>query len=222
MRETGVTGLKEINRSCHIVRTTLSTGNERNRMSKLVTLLILGLFLCSCGPLYYGYLPGTDYKLLQPTAPIDLRGKSFAVEFKDGRGQNDKIDCSEYTLDRETELEGALGERYFREAVTSMIQGAHGKIDPASPHKMVVELQGVSFKLIGVVYGVAHGFVQFKVTSPFLNKTYCSDMTDNDEDAPLKWYSLVTRKTASRLMVSGSMRRATENFVKDLASSPVQ
>ncbi|BEH09431.1 MULTISPECIES: hypothetical protein [Geobacter] len=52
---------------------------------------------------------------------------------------------------------------------------------------IMVELEGLSFKLIGAGYIVAHGFVQFKVSSSFLNKAYCSDMTDHDEDAPLEW-----------------------------------
>lgn len=191
-------------------------------MKRLIALLVLACFLCSCGPLYYGYLPGTDYKMLKPKKDIDLQGKSFNIEFRDSRGIINKINCSEYTLDRETELEGALGAQYFRETLTAMIQGSNGKIDPASPNKITVDLEGLSFKLIGAIYIVTHGFVQFKVTSSLLNKTYCSDMTDHDVDAPLKWYSLVTRKSASRLMVSGSMRRASENFVKELASSYVQ
>jgi hypothetical protein len=99
-----------------------------------------------------------------------------------------------------------------------MIQNSNGKIDATSPKKITVELKGLSFRLIGAIYIVAHGFVQFDVTSPSLGKTYCSDMTDHDPDAPLKWYSVVTRKTATRVIVSGSMRRAVENFVRDLAA----
>jgi hypothetical protein len=41
-------------------------------------------------------------------------------------------------------------------------------------------------------------------------------MKDSDPDAPLKWYSFVTRKTGSRLIVSGSLRRAIEDFLKDM------
>lgn len=52
---------------------------------------------------------------------------------------------------------------------------------------IMVELEGLSFKLIGAGYIVAHGFVRFKVSSPFLNRTYCSDMMDHDGDAPLEW-----------------------------------
>lgn len=157
--------------------------------------------------------------MLEPHEKVDLKGKSFNIQFVDGRGSKTKMNCSDYTLDRETELEGDLGANYFRQSVLAMIRGSNGKIDPQSPNQVVVELEAESFKLIGAVYIVAHGFTQFKVTSPFLSKTYCTDMTDHDEDAPLRWYSLVTRKTGSRLMVSGATRRATEDFVKDLADS---
>lgn len=187
-------------------------------MKRIVVLIFLAGLLCSCGPLYYGFLPGTDYMMLKPEKEIDLKGKSFNVEFRDNRKDVNKIACSEYSLDRETELEGRLGAQYFRESMKAMIEGSNGKIDAASPNRVVVELEGVSFKLIGAGYIVAHGLVQFKVASSFLNKTYCSDMTDHDDDAPLKWYSVVTRKTASRLMVSGSVRRATESFIRDLAN----
>jgi hypothetical protein len=188
---------------------------------KSLFLLIATCLLCSCGPLYYGYLPGTDYKILEPQEKIDLKGKSFDIQFVDSRGSKNRISCSDYSLDRETELEGDLGANYFRQSALAMIQGSNGKIDPLSPNKVVVELEGTSFKLIGAIYAVAHGFTQFKVTSSFLSKTYCADMTDHDEDAPLKWYSLVTRKTGSRLMVSGATRRAAEHFVKDLAASNI-
>lgn len=188
-------------------------------MKKHFALCILSLFLCSCSTLYYGYLPGTEYKLLKPMGAIDLKGKAFNIEFKDGRGSRDHISCSDYTLDRLTELEGSPGMEFLRQAIVTMIEASNGKVDSSAPDKVVVELDGLSFKLIGAVYIVAHGFVEFKVTSPLLNKTYCSDMTDHDADAPLKWYSLVTRKTATREIVSGSMRRAVESFVKDLAES---
>lgn len=188
-------------------------------MKRFIVICIFSLFMCSCSTLYYGYLPGTEYKMLKPMAEIDLKGKAFNIELKDSRGSNDHISCSEYTLDRETELEGNVGMEYLRQSVISMIQNSNGKVDSCAPDNLIVELQGLSFKLIGAGYIVAYGFVEFKATSSYLNKTYCSDMTDHDEDAPLKWYSLVTRKTATREIVSGSMRRAVESLVKDLAGS---
>ena len=186
-------------------------------MKKTIFLLIAStISLCSCSTLYYGYLPGTEYKFLKPINNMNLEGKSFSINFKDNRGDTNRISCSELTLDRKTELEGDLGMQYLSESVISMIKNCNGKIDPNSPDKFTIELEGLSFELIGVGYIVAHGLVQFKVTSASLNKTYCSDMTDSDSDSPLKWYSLTTRQSGSRMMVSGAMRRSVENFAKDL------
>lgn len=188
-------------------------------MKKIFAFCILSLFLCSCSALYYGYLPGTEYKVMKPMTEIDLKGKAFNIEFKDARGSANRISCSEFTLDRGTELEGSLGMEYLRQSVVMMIQNSNGKVESSAPNILVVELKGLSFNLIGFGYIVPHGFVEFSVTSPYLNKTYCSDMTDHDEDSPIKSYSFATRKSASRLIVSGSMRRAVENFVKNLAES---
>lgn len=105
---------------------------------------------------------------------------------------------------------------YFTGYVVKMVANSNGTIDPKSSTKITVRLEGLSFRLIGYGFARAHGLVQFTVSSHFSEKTYCSDMTDRDEDAPLKWYSLVTRKTGARVIVSGSLRRAVESFVKDL------
>lgn len=60
---------------------------ERNKMKRIVALTFLACLLCSCGPLYYGFLPGTDYKMLKPEKEIDLKGKSYSVEFRDSRNE---------------------------------------------------------------------------------------------------------------------------------------
>jgi hypothetical protein len=189
---------------------------SRPQDMRKLALFSLIFFVTSCAPLYYGYLPGTDYKYYKPQQTIDLKGRNFDIIFIDARGAFNKIDCSELALDRHTELEGELGFMYFCGYVVKMVTNSNGRIDPDSPNKIVVRLDGLSFRLLGFGQAVAHGLVQFSVSSEFLKKTYCSDMTDRDKDAPLKWYSLVTRKTGSRLIVSGSLRRAVETFVKDL------
>jgi hypothetical protein len=184
---------------------------------KKLGLLFLLFFMTSCAKtLYYGYLPGTDYKYYKPQQTIDLGGGSFDFVFIDARGTSTKINCSEVTLDRQTELEGELGFMYFSGYVMKMVANSNGMIDPNSSNKIVVRLEGLSFRLIGYGFARAHGLVQFSVSSHSFKKTYCSDMTDRDGDAPLKWYSLVTRKTGARVIVSGSVRRAVESFVKDL------
>lgn len=184
---------------------------------KILCLLFLLFFMNSCAQThYYGYLPGTDYKYYEPQQTINLGGRNFDFVFIDARGSFNKINCSEVILDRQTELEGKLGFLYFSGYIMKMVTNSNGIIDPNSSNKITIKLEGLSFRLIGYGFARAHGLVQFSISSHFFKKTYCSDMTDRDEDAPLKWYSLVTRKTGARVIVSGSLRRAVESFVKDL------
>ncbi len=179
-------------------------------------LVILFFALMSCSTAKYGFLPGTDYKFYKPIQNIDLQGARLSLEFVDNRDNRDSIVCSEHNLDLKTELEGGLGFSYFKEYIQTMIKESNGILDTKSETKIKLKLEALSFKLIGFGYIVAHGFIQFEVKSDYLDKRYCSDMTDKDEDAPLKWYSFVTRKTASRIMVSGSSRRAIEELLVDL------
>jgi len=187
-----------------------------NKRLKVILLIAFGFILSSCNPLYYGFMPGTDYKIFKLQKSYDLKSNSFAIEYIDSRENVNRIDCSEYNLDRNTELEGELGFKLLQESINKSIENSNGKIDRISDNKYIIKLEGISFKLIGVGFIVAHGFIQFEVIHNGQIKKYCSDMTDMDNDSPLHWYSLVTRKTGSRLILSGSLNRAVENFVKDL------
>lgn len=192
--------------------------NERKSKTMKLALVLSSLLLSSCGALYYGYLPGQPYKFYKPNGTFNLKKKSFNVVVYDQRQNHDRICCSEVGLDRTTELEGGLGYDYFRTYLHAVIDSSNGVVDSTSNDTVKVYLEALSFRLIGVGYIVAHGLVQFSVKSNQIDTTYCSDMTDSDPDAPLKWYSFVTRKTGSRLIASGSLRRAVEHFLGDLSS----
>lgn len=175
------------------------------------------VFISGCGQsLYYGFLPGTDYKYYKPTTSIDLKGQSYCLEFNDARDDIQEIKCSGQVLDRNTELEGELGYTYFRNYVTSMIEQCNGKVTPDGNNHITINLEGLSFVLIGWNYIVPHGLIQFEVSSEKFNKVYCTDMTDHDNDAPLKWYSITTVKSAYRMIVSGAARRTIEELLSDL------
>jgi hypothetical protein len=178
--------------------------------------VIIALSFFSCSTLYYGYLPGTDYKYYKPTQKYDLKKRAMNIIITDKRLYHYNIQCSDLRLDRNTELEENMGFQYFKNNLFSVIDSCNGIIDSTAKDTIHVYLEGLSFELIGFGYIVAHGLVQFSVKSSKINKTYCSDMKDSDPDAPLKWYSFVTRKTGSRLIVSGSLRRAIEDFLKDM------
>lgn len=166
-------------------------------------------------PRLVGFLPGTDYKYFMPLQKIDLKGRTYKVEIIDARANINKVDCFG-VIDRDTELEGDPGLNYFRNYLTTMIENCNGKVSPESTDEIVVKLEGLSFMTYGIIFISVHGLVQFEVLSPGLTKRYSSDMADNDDDSPLSQCAVITRKTGSRLILSGSTRRALESFMIDL------
>jgi len=191
-------------------------------MKRLIVVLSC-CFLCSCGSvgktLKYGYLPGGDYQYYSPIKKSDLKGKSYNLVISDDRSGVSKIVCSDIALDRNTELEGSNGFNFFSKYCRAMIEANNGIVDSDSQNTIQIKLKGLSAQYYGFGYVKVHGLVEFDVLFDNLQKTYCSDMVDGDEDAPLKATSFATRKGALRKMVSGSTRRALEMFINDLATT---
>lgn len=178
------------------------------------------VILTSCAPvgntLQYGFLPGSDYQYYSPLTPVDLHGKKYKLVITDER-QGTTIQCTSMALPRDTELEGATGLDYFSNYLHAMIVGNNGVVDQNAEKTINVKLTGLSGEIRAVLYGHVYGLVQFDVTSGGLKKTYCSSMGDGDKDSPLGSFSADTRKGAFRKMVSGSTRKALEDFMHDLA-----
>ncbi|PKL84544.1 MAG: hypothetical protein CVV22_12445 [Ignavibacteriae bacterium HGW-Ignavibacteriae-1] len=187
-------------------------------MKKIICILCLFLFLSSCAKvLYYGYLPGSNFKYYQPIEKVDLEGKRINLIVNDSRFSKNSIKCSEIELDGDTELEGAKGFEYFKNYCKAMIEFNNGKCDSTSQDTLFVNLNGLSAKYKGFGYVNVYGLIEFEAHGlGILNETYCSEMVDGDDDAPLQSYSIATRKTALRKMVSGSTRRALEKLIKDI------
>jgi hypothetical protein len=184
---------------------------------KTVLGIILVILLSGCyNTLHYGYLPGGDYQYYAPLSPVDLKGERFRLEVMDNRKGFD-ISCSNIRLDRNTELEGSTGFDFFSAYVRAMVEANNGIIDPKSDKVITVELSGLSAEYQGFGYVRVYGLVEFHATLGSVRKTYCSQMADGDEGAPLGKYSFATRKEALRKMVSGSTRRVLEEFMRDLA-----
>ncbi len=180
------------------------------------------IFLLSCGSvgktLKYGFLPGGNYQYYAPVNRVDLKGESFNLVITDGRLGVSRVFCSEIALDRNTELEGENGFNFFVNYCRAMVKANNGLIDKSTPKTLYVKLNGLSAQYYGFGFVKVHGLVDFDVMFNNVKKTYCSDMVDGDEDAPLKATSFATRKGALRKMVSGSTRRALEMLMKDLAN----
>jgi len=179
--------------------------------------VILALLLSGCySTLHYGYLPGGDYQYYAPLSPVDLKGEKYRLEVVDSRRGFD-ISCSTFRVDRNTELEGATGIDFFSAYVRAMIEANNGVIDPKADKVITVELTGLSAEYQGYGYVRVYGLVEFHAALGSLRKNYCSQMADGDEGAPVGKYAFDTRKGALRKMVSGSTRRALEEFIRDLA-----
>ena len=119
-------------------------------------------------------------------------------------------------MDRNTELEGSTGFDYFSAYVRAMIEANNGIIDQNSNNIIRVDLSGLSAEYQGFGYVRVYGLVEFHAAIGDFHKTYCSQMADGDDGAPVGKYAFDTRKGALRKMVSGSTRRALEEFMRDL------
>jgi hypothetical protein len=184
---------------------------------KMVLVVILTFLLTGCyETLHYGYLPGGDYQYYKPLEKVDLGGEKFRLEIMDNR-KGFSIACSNFRLDRNTELEGETGYDFFRAYVRAMIEANNGIVDPESDNIIRIELTGLSAQYEGYQYVRVYGLVEFNTYTDSFQKRYCSVMVDGDDDAPLGKYSFDTRKGALRKLVSGSSRRALEEFMHDLA-----
>lgn len=176
---------------------------------------IIGSLLVSYTALRYGFLPGKDFSYIENKDLGGLEGHSFNFEFIDSRPDITSISSFKGSLDRETELEGIKGFDFFQTFFIKAILEAGGTIDNRK-EKILIHLNAISFSLTGFIKITVHGVVDFSTTSNVIQKTYSVNMKDGDNDAPLGKNSFATRKTASRLMVSGALRRAMNLYIRDL------
>lgn len=179
------------------------------------------LLLCSCSSggnvLKYGFLPGGDYQYYAPIEQTDLKKTKYNLIISDERSGINKINCSDISLDRNTELEGPNGFEFFKNYCRAMFKANNGIIESTSENDIYIKLKGLSAQYYGFVFVKIYGLVEFEVVSKNLSNTYCSEMKDGDNDAPLKTASFDTRKGALRKMASGTTRRALEKFMHDLS-----
>jgi hypothetical protein len=181
-----------------------------------ITMGLICLLLSGCyNTLHYGYLPGGDYQYYAPLSPVDLKGERFRLEVIDNR-EGFNISCSNFRIDRNTELEGSTGFDFFSAYVRAMIEENKGIVDQTSNNIIRLELSGLSAEYQGYGYVRVYGLVEFHAALGDFHRAYCSQMADGDDGAPVGKYSFDTRKGALRKMVSGATRRALEEFMHDL------
>lgn len=172
----------------------------------------------TAGFLYYGFLKGEDYKYYEIKNPKNLEKLTLDLEVKDSRENVDKVDCADFTLDRNTELEGKVGYELTNDYLIKSFHDSNIKLSNKSNDKILIELEAISFELDNFLQITVHGIVQLNVKYKNNSKRYCVNLTDKDGDpySPLKWYSFDTRVGASRKMTSGALRKAIDQILEDL------
>ena|SRR5437879_3281254 len=190
---------------------------------KTMKAVLLGLVAVSgcitSHTLKYGFLPGSDYEFYPLTRPIDLKGRRFHYVFYDKRLEELQAKCSDLEPEKDSELEGELGYRYFISYFRAMTDSCLGKVDSTAPDTVRVDLQVLRPKLTGFISVTVHGIVQFAVHSADAQRVYCSDMKDGDPDSPYGTFSLATRKSAMRAMMGASCRRAIQQYFEEVSQS---
>ena len=185
--------------------------------SNILTYGIIGTALTSSTSLKYGFLPGVECPIYDfSIKQYDICQYKFKLNLIDKRNERLMLNCSKISPETDSEFEGQSGINFFKNYFNILIKKANGIIDSSADKNIDIEIEIISPKLIGFGYIKVHGICQINVKTEYFTKTYCCDIRDGDEGAPLEWYSIDTRKSALRKMTSASIRNCIENLISDL------
>ena len=192
------------------------------QFGRVVGRLLLPVFLSAtlccmvAGP---AFCDAEDAPYYAPKSKINLGGKSVQFMFTDRRGEHTRLECADAERATGTEFDDKDGFDFFKNYVNRMAKESSAGVDGPSGDVIQVELEVLSPRIFGFVFGRVHGLTQFTIKSKMLTKRYCADMKDGDPDSPLKLTSVGTRKSAMRMMVSGSTSKTVEAFLTDLSKA---
>ncbi len=173
----------------------------------IIVVLAIALTSCVSSSLNYSYLPDSYYHYYKPLKPVDLKSERFKVVIIDKR-DNNRIDCSDFDLPRDTALEGSYGLDYFKYYLRAMIEANNGIFDQENGKEITIELTGLSSKIYGFVYYRLYGFAAFKATYQGKVKKYCSVMETGGDNAPVSKFSFhLTSEHAARVYASAAVNK---------------
>lgn len=166
----------------------------------------------------HGFLPGKKFPTYETVEKFDFNGKKIKVVLFDDRNTLNlkKIDCSEVELTNSSEFKNEQGIAKVWEYINKLANDSKLIIDKDAPYEYEIRLMALDARLIGFGSIDVHGMTQIKVTHNGVEKIYCTDIQDGDKNSPLSKSSFVSRKTATRFMMSASIRETIEKFLKDL------
>jgi len=166
----------------------------------------------------HGFLPGKQFRYYPTIGKYDFTGQHFRLEFFDRRDSLHIIalPCSDVELNNQSEFAGAGGAGKVSEYFQRLFPQAGITLDSAAADTLRVFLQAMDSRLIGFGSITAHGLCSMKIEWKDFSKTYCIDITDKDPHSPVGKNAFVTRKTATRIIQSASIREVIELFFIDL------
>jgi len=166
----------------------------------------------------HGFLPGKKFKFYRTINTYDFKNLALRIElFDDRRTLNlSQIDCSKVPFTNTSECEKPDFIYLFRQYIDTLFTQAKVNVNASSHDVVEIRLQGLDARLNGIVYVRVHGLCQLQIKYHGKSTIYCTDITDADEHSPVGPNALVTRKTATRIMLSASIRETIEQFFEDL------
>lgn len=166
----------------------------------------------------HGFLPGKKFKFYRTVNTYDFKKLPLRIElFDDRRTLNLKqVDCSDVPFTNTSEYESPDFIYLLRQYIDTLFTQANYVVDPSSKDVVEIRLQGIDARLNGMVYVRVHGLCQLQITYRGKTNVYCTDITDADKHSPIGPTAVVTRKTATRIMLSASIRETIEQFFEDI------
>lgn len=166
----------------------------------------------------HGFLPGKAFKFYPTLNKFDFNGKKLRVEIFDERDSLhlEHIACSEVSLTNSSEFKGAKGATKAAEYFDTLFKQSNIMIDSSAADTLRVHLQALDNRLIGFGSITGHGLCQMQVEYKNTAKDYCEDITDKSPHSPIGRNAFITRKTATRVIQSASLREIIEQLLVDL------
>lgn len=169
----------------------------------------------------HGFLPGKKFQFYPTINKYDFGGLKIRVELYDNRDRLKiiKTDCSETEINNKSEFAGEQGAIKVKEYFQTLFPASGIILDSAGNDTLKVYLQALDARLLGFGSITAHGLCQMKMSYKNISRSYCTDITDKSPHSPISSNAFVTRKTATRVILSASIRETIELFFADLKAN---
>jgi hypothetical protein len=171
--------------------------------------------------LEHGFLPGKKFTVYPAIGKYDFSGRKMRVELYDLRDSLHltKLKCADVELSNNSEFAGPAGAQAVRRYFGQLMPQVNILLDSAAPDTLKVYLEAMDSRLLGFGSITAHGLCQMRMKYADNSQTYCVDITDKDPHSPVSSHAFVTRKTATRVIMSAAIRETIEKFLIDLKSA---